>query len=101
MAVIIKQTMPPEASLEMLDAVTKEMGVSEDPPPGLLLHAHYEEGGQVHIMDVWESAEAHDVFVQQRLGPAMQTVSQRYGVAAGEAPETLVTEIHALVRGRS
>jgi hypothetical protein len=100
MAVIIRQSMPPEASLDMLDAVSKEMGVSEDPPAGLIVHTHYEQDGQVHILDVWESAEAHATFAQQRLGPAVQAVTERHGVPAADAPEVSVTEVHGLVRGR-
>jgi hypothetical protein len=100
MAVIIRQTMPPEASLEMMDAVSKEMGVDEEPPPGLILHTHYEEDGHVHVMDVWESAAAHRTFAEQRIGPAVRAVSERHGVTAAAAPEMSVTEIHSLVRGR-
>jgi hypothetical protein len=100
MAVIIKQTMPVEASLEMLDAVSKEMGVNEDPPAGLIVHTHYQDDGHVHVLDVWESAEAHRMFAQQRLGPAVQTVTERHGVLPAAAPEVTVTQVHAYVRGR-
>jgi hypothetical protein len=100
MTVIIRQTMPPEASLDMMDAVTKEMGVHEDPPPGLIVHTHYEEDGHVRILDVWESAAAHKSFAQQRLGPAAEAVARRHGMTAAPAPEVAVTEVHALVRGR-
>jgi hypothetical protein len=100
MAVIIRQTMPPEASLDMMDAVTKEMGVHEDPPAGLIVHTHYEEDGHVQILDVWDSADAHKTFAQQRLRPAVETVAHRHGMTAAPAPEVSVTEVHALVRGR-
>lgn len=100
MAVIIRQTMPPEASLEMMDAVTKEMGVNENPPAGLIVHTHYEDEGHVHVLDVWESPEAHATFAQQRLGPAVQAVTERHGIPAADAPEPTVTEVHSLVRGR-
>jgi hypothetical protein len=99
MAVIIRQTMPPEATLEMMDAVTTEMGVNEDPPAGLIVHTHYEDGGHVHILDIWESADAHKSFAQDRLRPAVETVAQRHGMTAAPAPETSVTEVHGLVRG--
>jgi heme-degrading monooxygenase HmoA len=76
------------------------MGVKENPPSGLIVHTHYEQDGQVHVLDVWESTDAHKNFAQQRLGPAVQAVTERNGVPAADAPEISVTEVHALVRGR-
>ena len=102
MAVMMRQTMPAEGSLEMLDAVTEEMDAHSDPPAGMIVHTHYEEGGQIHIMDVWESVEAYQRFAEDRLGPAMQTVAARRGVELpqGGPPEYTVTDVHAVVRGR-
>jgi hypothetical protein len=101
-AVIMRQTMPAVASLEMLDAVTEEMGAKADPPAGLIVHTHYESGGQVEIMDVWESTQAYEKFAEDRLGPAMQAVAARRGVdiAQGGPPEYTVTDVHTVVRGR-
>jgi hypothetical protein len=101
MAIVFTQTLPEGVPIEMIDAVTEEMGVDSDPPAGLIVHTHFEEGGRAKIVDVWESAEAHAKFVEGRLGPAFRTVAERHGVdldAAGE-PETSVVEVHRIVRG--
>lgn len=101
MAVILTQTMPAEASLEMLDAVTEEMNATADPPAGLIVHTHYESGGQVDVTDVWESAEAYETFVADRLNPAMQAVAARHGIALPDGPpQYTLTEVHTMVRGR-
>jgi hypothetical protein len=101
MAVILEQVMPEGVSLQMLDEVTDEMGVDENPPDGILLHSHFEQNGRIRVVDVWESQEAYDTFRENRLIPAMQAVAQRNG--ADEPPpqlETSITEVHRVVRGR-
>ena len=47
-------------------------GLGDDPPPGLLAHLAIErpEGGLRYI-DVWESEEACERFVEERLHPAV------------------------------
>ena len=102
MAIVFRQVMRAGVPIEMLDAVTKEMGVDADPPPGMIVHTHFEQDGRVHILDVWESEEAHQHFAESRLGPAMAKVAADNGIdpaAAGE-PESSVVEVHRLVRGR-
>jgi len=42
-------------------------------PAGAVFHAaSFDETGNAHVADVWESAEALDAFVGQRLMPAFQ-----------------------------
>ncbi|MDT7543930.1 MAG: hypothetical protein QOE99_40 [Actinomycetota bacterium] len=101
MPMIMKQVMPAGVPLSMLDAVTEEMGVDSNPPAGMLVHTHYEQDGQAHILDVWETAEAHQNFVESRLMPAMAKVAEAQGfdIAAAGPPETVFTEVHRAVRG--
>lgn len=101
-AIIVKQVMSAAVPMDMIDAVTEEMDVDNSPPTGMLVHTHYEQGGQIHILDVWESAEAHETFVESRLLPAMGKVAAAKGfdLAAAGPPETVVTEVHRAVRGR-
>ena len=101
MAVIIKEVMPAGVPLDMLDAVTEELGADSTPPEGMFVHTHYEQDGRVHVLDVWESEQAHQTFVESRLGPAMGKVAAARGsdIAAGGAPERVVTEVHRAVRG--
>jgi heme-degrading monooxygenase HmoA len=100
MAVIMEQVMPEGASLQMLDLVTDEMNVDEQPPEGLLFHTHFEQDGQVRIVDVWESEEALEQFRETRLMPAIQAVAQRQGIEQPPQPDTTITPVHRLVRGR-
>jgi hypothetical protein len=101
MSVIMKQVMPAGVPLTMLDAVTEEMGVDSSPPEGMIVHTHYEQDGQAHILDVWETAEAHQTFVESRLMPAMSKVAEAQGfdLAAVGPPDVVFTEVHRVVRG--
>jgi hypothetical protein len=102
MAIVFRQTMPEEVPIELLDDVTVEMGVDTNPPAGLIVHTHYNEGGRVRIMDVWESAEAREAFEEERLRPAIEKVSARQGfdIMQMGQPKFEVTEVHRVVRGR-
>jgi hypothetical protein len=102
MAIIVKQVMSAGVPMDMIEGVTKEMDVENAPPPGMLVHTHYEQDGRVHIMDVWDSAEAHQQFVESRLMPAMGKVAERQGfdLAGAGQPETVITEVLRVVRGR-
>jgi len=101
MAVIMNQTMPEGLPIEMLDGVTKEMDAKADPPAGLILHVHYEEGGRVRITDVWESEQAYQRFREQRLTPAMEKVAAASGIDLSQSPqpETAFVEVRDVVRG--
>lgn len=103
MASILRQVLPEGATLELLDAVTEEMGVDADPPKGMIVHVHYSENGKVHIFDIWESEADYQDFAEKRLGPAMAKVAQQHGVTPPApsdegAPE--VVPAHRVVRGR-
>jgi hypothetical protein len=102
MAVIVQQTMPTGVPVAMIDDVTVEMDVDTNPPDGMIVHTHYEEGGRIHIVDVWESEQAHQTFVETRLRPAMGKVAAQRGFDLAQAgePETSVIEAHRVVRGR-
>jgi hypothetical protein len=64
MAVLIENVFPVGITNEVLDAVTDEMGVDFELPPGGILHVHFEKDGRAHGIDVWDSSEAHEQFVQ-------------------------------------
>jgi hypothetical protein len=101
MATILEQVMPEGVSLDMLDEVTDEMGVDGNPPDGMLVHIHFEQDGRVRVVDVWDSREAYEAFLDARLMPAMQAVLRRNGVEeAPPQPETSMAEIHRVVQGR-
>jgi hypothetical protein len=80
MAVLIEDVFPVGVTVELLDAVTEEMGVDGNLPPGGVMHVHFERDGRAHGVDVWESVEAYDQFVQSTLVPAMGKVAAARGL---------------------
>ena len=101
MAVIHHLTMPDGIPIQMVDEVSDRMNVEADPPAGLIVHTHYEQDGRVHIVDVWDSHEAYETFNAQRLGPTVGKVAGEHGIdlGAGPPPDSVVTELHRMVRG--
>src|SRR3954452_4373704 len=84
MAVVVI-TRPEGVNEEMYDAVTNRMG--DEPPPGMIIHtAGRAEDGTFQVVDVWESREAHDAFVQDRLMPAINSVMGEMGMDAMQGP---------------
>jgi hypothetical protein len=77
--------------LDDYDRVCEELNFPGDWPDGLLAHAAIEVDGNLRVMDVWESRERFDQFVQERLQDAMR---EAVGDSA-EAPEISQTELHA------
>ena len=99
MAVLVELVFPAAFTIEMIDAVTDEMGVDAQVPAGAIVHVHYEKDGRVHGVDVWESAEALQKFMESTLPPAMGKVAAAHGVDLSQAgePEMSITEVHRLV----
>ena len=87
MAIVLYQKMPPEATLEMIQAVTEEMDVKTLPPDGLIVHTVLNIGGRITVMDVWETAEDLEKFRSSRLEPAFAIVAQRMGMEPSMLPE--------------
>jgi hypothetical protein len=75
MAVLIEDVFPVGVTVELLDAVTDEMGVDANLPPGGIVHVHFEKDGRAHGVDVWDSVEAYEQFVESTLMPAMGKVA--------------------------
>jgi hypothetical protein len=62
---------------EQYDALHSHMGITENPPEGLIFHAAGPIDGGWGVIDFWESREAFDRFGQSRLGPAVQELGDR------------------------
>jgi hypothetical protein len=101
MPIVLYQKMPPEMTLEMIEAVTEEMDVHALPPNGLIVHTAVDIGGRLTIIDVWESQDDWDKFAEARLGPAFATVAERMGIDLSKAgePETQILEVLNIVHG--
>jgi hypothetical protein len=89
MAVVVIQEF--EATREEYDQVTEKLG--DAIPAGAILHAACDLGGDKwKSVDVWESAEAFQNFVQGKLIPAIAEVNPD----APQAQEPQILEIHDL-----
>jgi hypothetical protein len=74
-------------SRTLYEQVTKEVDLAGNRPAGLVLHAASElPGGEVQIVDVWESAAACEAFTTSRLFPAFAAVGVLEMVQAGPGP---------------
>ena len=77
----------------LYDAVNEKLGVDTtnptgDWPAGLLFHAAGETDGGLAVFEVWESKDAQDRFMNERLGPAL---------GASDAPRPARMEWIALI----
>ena len=55
------------------EALRREVNWEKQQPQGGVFHAaSFDDSGHIHVADIWESAEAMNAFVEQRLAPAMQ-----------------------------
>jgi hypothetical protein len=63
----------PSMTSEQSEAVLRELGLSTQPVPGQLFHVDGPSpSGGTQVVDVWESEQAFEQFLQERLGPAFQ-----------------------------
>ena len=99
MAVLVEIVFPAAITIGILNAVTDEMDVDTHLPAGGISHVHYEKDGRVHGVDVWESAEALQTFMESTLQPATAKVATAHGIDLSQAgePEISITEVHRLV----
>ena len=59
-------------SKSQYEELRAEVGWETTQPPGGVVHvASFDDSGQIHVADVWESAEAMNTFVEQRLMPSI------------------------------
>jgi hypothetical protein len=99
-AVLIEEVFPAGVTIALLDAVTDELGVDAKLPPGGIVHVHFEKDGLAHGVDVWDSVEAYEQFLQSTLLPALAKVAMTRGLDPSHMgePEVTITEVHRLVR---
>ncbi len=90
MATTMLMQLPAEAA-EMYDPLNREMNMGQQTlPEGLIHHFATRTDNGLVIFDVWESRDAFERFISERLMPAMQKI------AGGEAPQIEPTfgELH-------
>jgi hypothetical protein len=91
MAIVVIQEI--DAPVEQYDQVSEKLG--DTPPDGLIVHAGIDLGdGKMKAVDIWESAEKYQGWVQNQLIPAIAEVNPD----APQAPEPEIHEVHDLVK---
>jgi hypothetical protein len=94
MPVVVQYTT--EVGPEEYDLVALAIRFHDEPPPGLIVHTAAVTGdGKMRVFDVWQTLEAHDLFVEQRLKPATLAL---VGDRAPGWPEPEVHHLHSLVK---
>ena len=61
----------PELTLRKYDNMMLSLGLDANPPAGLILHAASEAVGAVNVMEIWQTPQAAEGFVQGRLRQAL------------------------------
>ena len=90
----IRIVRPQLLTIGVYDAVTAELGLEREHPPGLISHAAGEVGGVFQIVEIWEAEEYALRFDRERLVPAIEAVTGT--PPPGDAPTTGYL-LHALV----
>ena len=62
----------PDFTPEQGAAVLRELGLDANPAAGQIFHLEGPMEGGMRIVDVWESPEAFETFVRERLAAAFQ-----------------------------
>jgi hypothetical protein len=62
----------PGGTQEQYDAVLQQLNLGGRMPPGGISHAAGPIEGGWRVVDVWETQEAFDIFLRERLEQAMQ-----------------------------
>ena len=63
-----------EATPEQYDTAREKVGWDRDVPRGARLHVSGFADDGLHVSDVWESEQAFNEFMQQRLQPAIAEI---------------------------
>ena len=99
MAVGIHMTLAEGLGVDEYRAVNAALGHEENPIDGLIFHQGIEMEGRIHAYDVWETRDAFDTFMQERLGPTIAaTVGEERMMEAGP-PEIDEYEVLDYVKG--
>lgn len=71
MAIVMNMRWP-EATIDQYEQLREIVSWEKEVPPGAIFHVAAQDGDQLLITDVWESAEDFQTFVDTRLMPAVQ-----------------------------
>ena len=83
---------PDQDARKDYDAVVDEMGVRDNPAPGLIYHWCAGTPDGLQICDVWESAESFEKFAKEKIGP----ITAKHGL---DGPAIEITPVHETIEG--
>jgi hypothetical protein len=93
MAVVVVVEVPGMTQAQA-DVMLRDTDLFAKPTPGLLVHAEgADEGGRYRVVDIWESVDAFQAFLQQRILPEYE----RRDVTG--RPQVTTFEAHHLIFG--
>ncbi len=78
---------------ENYDAAHSVMEIDTDPPAGMIVHSAGPVDGGWGVLDFWESREAFDSFVSQRLMPRLHGLGDQ---GFPDAPDVREFAVHNL-----
>jgi hypothetical protein len=64
----------PGVTLDQYDEARTKVRWEEDTPTGAIFHAAGQDGDDMRVFDIWESAEDFQRFVEERLMPAVREI---------------------------
>lgn len=79
-----------EATPDQYDRARQQVGWDREVPDGAKLHVSAFGDDGLHVTDVWDSEDAFNAFMQQRLAPAIQEI----GIAG--QPEVAFFPLHGV-----
>ncbi|GGS34651.1 hypothetical protein [Streptomyces nojiriensis] len=62
----------PEITPDVYDAVRQEVRWEEDTPDGCVPHAAWFVNGGLNVMDIWESQDHFNRFIEARIAPVLK-----------------------------
>ncbi len=81
------------------DTITERLNVDADPPAGAIMHTagFDEDAGVFRIFEVWETREACEKFLQERVMPIVEELTAGGADAPPPVRQSLY-ELHGLVK---
>jgi hypothetical protein len=73
----------PGVTREQYDKIMNSLDLGTTPQPGMIFHCAGQASGGWRVFDIWESREAFDHFLKDRLSPAIE----KAGIQSRPNPE--------------
>ena len=95
----VTMTLDFPGTTDQYDQVNQKLDVKNNPPDGLIIHTCADVGGgNLRIVDVWESQGDYEKFSEGALGPAIAEVLGA-PPEGGQGPGPEFQELHEVIKG--